>query len=134
MTALSNFSEDLLLTFLLTTDAISTRPTAWYLAIHTSEPDEDGVGGELSGGADFPSYVRQTITFPTPTPDAGQVASDNAPSFTCDGTGFTATHVSIWDASTGGSCLLKGQMIASKVIGPAGVLTFTASYIVATIN
>lgn len=134
MSSLANFAEDLLLTFLFTADAISTRPTGWYLAIHTDDPGETGANNELTGGADFPSYARQAITFPTPVADAGQVPSSNSPSFTCDGTGFTATHVSIWDAASGGNCLIKGQMLASRTIGPAGVLVFNAGDIVATID
>jgi len=130
MSGLSNFSEDLLLIFLLTGSSIAARPTAWYMALHTEEPDDDGVGGELAGGAEFPSYARQVITFSDPVADTGQALSSNTPTWTCDGTGFTVTHVSIWDAVSGGNCLFSGPMLVSRTIGAAGVLTFSPGYVI----
>ena len=56
--SLSNTFETTVLTWLLTNSA-ATRPTAWYVALFTSNPAEDASGTEVSGGA----YARQSVTF-----------------------------------------------------------------------
>ena len=48
MAALANYSEKLLLDFLMTAGT-ATRPTAWYVALYTSAPNDGGGGTELSG-------------------------------------------------------------------------------------
>jgi len=123
MSALSNNAEDLLLTYLLTATAV-TRPTAWYAAIHTEDPTEDGTAGEVE--------TRQSITFADPVTDSGQSLSSNAPSWTMTGD-RTITHLSIWDAVSGGDCIIKGELLVQKVLLDTEVLTFTAGDIVASL-
>ena len=77
-----------------------TRPTSWWVGMHTGTPAADGSTLELSGDG----YARQQIA-PTVS---GSVAG-NLAAFTfgpCSGTAWgTVTTLSLWDAQTGGSCI-----------------------------
>lgn len=132
MSALSNYAENLLLAWLLTAGA-ATRPTAWYVALHTGDPGEDGTANEVTTGTDA-DYVRQAVTFDTPS--GGQALSSNAPSWTVatGSSGYTVTHASVWTASTSGSCLLKGQLLAARALVADDVFTFDTGEIVATLD
>lgn len=133
MSALANHAEDLLLTFLLTSST-ATRPTAWYVELHYGDPGEDGTGSPVTATEDS-SYARKTVTFADPVAGSGQCLSTNAPSWTVgSGTGYTLTHISIWDAVTGGNCLFKGPLLVSIPLVETDVQTFSAGYIVATLD
>ena len=58
MSALSDFSEALVLDWLMTNGA-ATRPTAWYIALFTAAPSDSGGGTEVSGSG----YAREAVTF-----------------------------------------------------------------------
>jgi len=58
MSALSDYSEKLLLDWLMTTGS-ATRPTAWYVGLFTAAPSDSGGGTEVSGNG----YSRQSVTF-----------------------------------------------------------------------
>ena len=61
MSCLSDYAENLVLTWLLTATA-ATRPSAWYVALHTGDPGETGASNEVVVGTDA-DYVRKAITF-----------------------------------------------------------------------
>jgi len=132
--SLGNHAEDLLLTYLLTISS-STRPTAWFVSLHTADPGDDGANNEVAVGTDA-DYVRKAATFDDPVVDSGQVLSSNAPSWTVNSgsSGYTVTHICIFDAVTAGNCLFSGQLLVSKPLIANGVLTFTAGDIVATLD
>lgn len=133
MSALANHAEDLLLTYLLTLSA-ATRPTAWYVELHFGDPGEDGTSNPVTATEDA-DYVRKAVTFADPVAGSGQCLSNNAPSWTVGaGTGYTLTHISIWDALSGGNCLYKGSLLVSVPLVETDVQTFTAGYIVATLD
>ena len=58
MAALSDYAEKLLLDYSMTAGSV-TRPTAWYVALYTSAPNDAGGGTEVSGGG----YARKTVAF-----------------------------------------------------------------------
>lgn len=132
MTALTNFAEDLILAWVFTTGT-ATRPTAWYVALHTADPTETGAVAEVVVGTDA-DYVRKSITFAAPS--GGTTASSAAVSWTVDAAsgGYTVTHISIWDAATTGNCLIKGALLAERVLVANGVLTFNIGDIIAALD
>lgn len=127
MSDLTDHAENLLLDWLMTAGA-ATRPTAWYVALHTSAPTDAAPStGELSGLG----YARQAATF-TVTGDTADNDADLTfgPNTTTDW--GTVTHASIWDALTTGNCLWHGALTASKAVAvgdefkiAAGSLTVT---------
>lgn len=125
--AVSTYGENLLLKFLLTTQA-ATRPTAWYVGLHTGSAGAAGATNEISTSS---GYARQAQTFTL----AGNVATGVANlTFGPDVTTAwgTVTDFSLWDAPTGGNCLWVGT-VGSPVVYAVGdsatlagsALTFT---------
>ena len=108
MAALANYSEKLLLDFLMTSGS-ATRPTAWYVALYTAAPNDAGGGTELSGDG----YTRQAVTW-----------------FTANGGSWgTITHLGIWDASSSGNFLWHGALSASKTVADGDTIDFAAGNI-----
>jgi len=118
---------------MLTTDT-ATRPTAWYVATHTGDPGETGASNEVTVGIDA-DYVRKSVTFNTPSGD-GQTENAGSVSWTVNSgsSGYTVTHISIWDAVTSGNCLFKGSLQVARVLVALGVLTFNADEIIAQLD
>ena len=110
----SNSAETLVLKHLLTTDAV-TRPTAWYVSLHTANPDEDASGAEVSGGG----YARQSATFSV----SGNLATTTAAVEYATATASygTVSHVGVWDASTGGNLIAYAALTSSKAIDTGDV-------------
>lgn len=116
--ALSNTTEDLVLAWLLTTAAV-TRPTAWYLALYTSDPTDADVGTEVSGFG----YARQAITFGSPS--GGMAANTSTHLFEAAGGSWgTITHAGIRSASTGGTLYWHGALAVAKIIDDGEALYF----------
>ena len=128
MSALSDYAENLCLTWLLTDTAV-TRPTTWFMALHTGAPGETGASNEVVVGTDA-DYVRKAITFGDGS--GGQALNDVQVSWTVNGAsgGYTVTHASFWDTVTGGNCLLQAALLASRTLVANGVLTFEVGEIV----
>ncbi|WP_301121027.1 phage tail fiber protein [Mycolicibacterium fortuitum] len=82
-----------------------TPPAIVYFRPHTGDP---GASGTLSGSA---NATRYAMTFSAAA--SGQIALTNFPEHTLNAT-ETITHGSIWDAASGGNCLITGQATVSK--------------------
>ena len=125
MAALSNYSEKLLLDWLMTNGS-ATRPTAWYVALYTAAPDDTGGGTEVSGNG----YSRQSVTFDAATSGAGTTANSGDVVFTAAGGSWgTITHIGIFDASTAGNLLWHGSLTASKTVADGDTLQFSTGNI-----
>ncbi|HAR39189.1 MAG TPA: hypothetical protein DCS09_11790 [Porphyromonadaceae bacterium] len=129
MGALTTAGQILVGNWLLTDTAV-TRPTAWWVALHTGDPGADGSANEVLVAADA-DYVRKSVTFADLA--NGQNQNEVGVAWTVDeaSVGYTVTHASIWTAESGGSCLLKGQLLAARTLAANDVLPFDAGWIVA---
>jgi hypothetical protein len=111
MTALSNYAESQVIKWLMTNASV-TRPTTWFVALHTADPGETGATAELSGNG----YARQAATFTEDT--NGLVDNDSDVTFGPN-TGSNwgnVTHVSVWDTVSAGNCLAKGALSSPVTI------------------
>jgi hypothetical protein len=115
----SNTYETNVLTWTFTSDAV-TRPTAWYLGLFTSAPDESGGGTEVSGG----SYAREAVTFTISGNLATNTGAIEFPVATANW--GTISHVAVFDASTGGNQIAYAALTASKTIASGDVLRVPA--------
>jgi len=107
MTELSNFAENLLMDWLMTTGT-ATRPTAWYMGLYSAAPSDAGGGTEISGNG----YARQAVTFSAAASRA--TANTNNVDFTPSGGDWAeATHFGIFDASTAGNLLFWSPLDAN---------------------
>lgn len=113
----SNATETLVLNWLLTAGS-ATRPTAWYLALFTSNPDEDASGTEVSTSGT--AYVRQSATFTVSGNTASNSAAIEFPTATASY--GTVSHVGVFDAETSGNLLAYAALSTSKAIDTGDVL------------
>ena len=113
----SNSTETLVLNWLLTAGS-ATRPTAWYLALFTSNPDEDASGTEVSTVGT--AYVRQSATFTVSGNTASNSAAIEFPTATASY--GTVSHVGVFDAETSGNLLAYAALSTSKAIDTGDVL------------
>lgn len=126
--SLSDTFETHTLKYLLTSDSV-TRPTAWYVALCTSDPTDSALGTEVSGGG----YARQSVTFTVSGNNASNTSAIEFPEATADYGNVQA--VMIMPASTGGTAsdmIVHAQLTADKSIStgdifriPAGDLDIT---------
>jgi len=114
--SLTNAFETSTLSYLLTTGTV-TRPTAWYVALFTSDPTDTGAAGtEVSGF----SYARVAVTFAVTDNVASNTAGVEFPAAT-GGAWGTVSHIGIMDASTGGNMIIHSALTASKAIADGDV-------------
>ena len=113
----SNTFETHVLNYVFTATSV-TRPTAWYVALFTSNPAEDASGTEVSTSGT--AYARQSVSFSV----SGNLATNSAAvEFpTATGSGFgTVTHIGVYTASSGGDLIAYSALSASKAIAAGDV-------------
>jgi hypothetical protein len=130
MAGFTNFSEDLVLDWLLTNGS-ATRPTAWYVALYTVAPGEAGGGTEVSGG----SYARTAVTFTVSGTAPTTASNSGAVEFpTATGSWGTIVAAGIFDTSTSGNLLAYADLTTSKTVDSGDVLRFNTGEIDITLD
>jgi hypothetical protein len=132
MSALTNFGENLLLDWMFTAGA-ATRPTAWFVALHTADPTEAGSTGEMTTGTDA-DYVRKAVTFAAAASGQSLSTLQVAHTPAVAAGSYTVTHISIWDAATAGNALMKGALLVPRLINNANPLVINVGDIVAALD
>ena len=117
MAGMSNYLENALLNATLT-GTTYTSPSTVYLALFTSNPNDDGSGTEVSGA----SYTRKAVTF---GPASGGICTNNAAIIYNQATTAWGTvgWVGVYDAVTGGNLLYHGALASPVVIAINTILT-----------
>lgn len=123
--AASTTGENLLMTFLFTTTALSgglARPTTWYVGLHTGAPGANGTTNEISGLG----YARQAETFTvTGNVATGVSALTYGPDTTTDW--GSVSGFSVWDSLTGGRCFWVGTLTGvSYAVGDSATVAGAA--------
>ena len=132
MSALTNYGENLLLDWLFTTGS-ATRPTAWYVALHTADPTEVGTTSEVLVGSDS-AYTRKTVTFAAASGGQSLSTLQVAHTPAVAAGSYTVTHISICDAATAGNVLMKGALLVPRLIDNSNPLVIAAGDIVAALD
>ena len=119
MAGFANYAESELIKWLLSNQSI-TRPTAWYIQLHTGDPGEAGSSNLVTGNA----FARQA--FLATAESVGEVKNDGAITFpqASGGNWGLISHVSVWDHISAGNCLMKGALNSSKQIDDGDQLVF----------
>lgn len=125
----SNTHENKVLTWTFTADAV-TRPTAWYLALFTTDPAEDASGTEVSTSGT--AYARQTVAFTVTGNTATNSAAVEFPTATASY--GTVTHVAVFDAVTAGNMIAYAALSSSKSIDTGDVLRVPANDLDVTLD
>lgn len=107
-----------------------------YIALFTSDPNDDASGTELSDSG----YARQVAGDPASSgfdaPDAtgGDTANSNVITFPAIvDAQVTVTHWGIYDALTGGNLLYHAALTNPKTLDPSDVLSFPVGSLTATL-
>ena len=120
--SLSNSFETHTLKYLLTSDSV-TRPTAWYVALCTTDPTDTALGTEVTGGG----YARQSVAFTISGNNASNTSAIEFPEATADY--GTVVAVMIMPASSGGSAsdmIVHAQLTADKTISTGDIFRIPA--------
>lgn len=126
--ALSDAAEILALNFLLNAQT-ATRPTSWFVSLHTADPTDAGTGTEVAGSA----YTRTAVTFGAAA--AGSSSNTNTITFpTATGTWGTVTHCAIWTLSSAGTMLFYGPLSASASVTSGITYSFPIGSIVCSLD
>ena len=125
----SNFLETEILDHVFGGNAY-TAPSTLYLALFTSNPDEDGSGTEVSTSGT--AYARQEVTF---TVSGNTATTDAAVEFPTATASFgTVSHVGVYDASTAGNLLGYAALTTAKAIDTGDVFRVPAGDLDITLN
>jgi|SRR5919109_3536417 hypothetical protein len=129
----SNWLEDAWVKWAFTTTSVPTRPTAWYVSLHTADPTDTG-GSEVTSGQDS-AYARQSVTLAT-TGTNGQVKNSTVANFpaAASGSSYTVTHFGVYDASTSGNLLVSGALDISKAVTAGTILSFAVNDLTAQVD
>jgi len=130
MAGLSNYGENLVLTWLLTTSS-ATRPTTWYVGLYTVAPGEGGGGTEVSGG----SYARQAVTWTVSGTAPTEASNSAAVEFpTASASWGTVVAAGIFDAVSSGNLIAFSNLDTSKAIDTGDVLRFNTGSLDITLD
>jgi len=124
----SVFSSEQLLKWLFTASALGTRPTSWYVGLHTGDPAADGSTNEVADA----NYVRQSATFTATQNTLWQVTNDADVVFPAADASYNVTHVTVWDAATGGNALAVLALPLGRSMSAGGVFSIPAGELVIT--
>jgi len=131
MSSFSDYTENLVLTYLLTTDSV-TRPTAWYVGLFTAAPSDTGGGTEVSGSG----YARKATGTMTVTGTTTAASNSAAIEFAAasGGNWGTLTHAAIFDALTGGNMLAWAPLATARTINDGDVFRVPAASLTVTLT
>lgn len=117
----SDSAETLVLNWVFTSSS-ATRPTAWYLALFTTDPTDADTGTEVSTVGT--AYARKSVTFTV----SGDTASNTAAVEFATATASygTVSHVGVYDAVTGGNLIAHAALSTAKTIDTGDVLRLPA--------
>lgn len=120
-----------------------TQPTAWWISLHTGDPGDTAGSSEVStsgtayarqqvlniGNAGAGRWVDVTAANPNVMANNGAITYAVA-----TGAGFgTVTWFGVFDASTAGNYLGRGQLTAGVAVGAGVQVSFAASALTLTI-
>ena len=119
MSSFSDYTENLVLTWLFTTSS-ATRPTAWYVGLFTAAPSDTGGGTEVTGNA-YARVVTGTISGSgTATTFTNAAAIEFAAA--SGGNWGSVGWAAIFDASTSGNMLAWAPLTTARTINDGDVL------------
>lgn len=131
MSSFSDYTENLLLNWLLTTNS-ATRPTAWYIGLFTAAPSDTGGGTEVSGSG-YARVATGTMSISGTATTASNAAAIEFAAAS-GGNWGTITHAAIFDASSGGNMLAWAPLTTSRTINSGDVFRIPASSLTVTLT
>jgi hypothetical protein len=131
MSSFSDYTENLLLNWLLTTNS-ATRPTAWYVGLFTAAPSDTGGGTEVTGNG-YARVATGTMSISGTATTASNAAAIEFAAAS-GGNWGTITYAAIFDASSGGNMLAWAALTTSRTINDGDVFRIPASSLTVTLT
>ena len=132
MSALSNYLENALLTWIKGTD-MPAAPAAVYVALFDGDPTDAASGGNEITNTIKGSTTRTAVAFGAVS-DSGaakQIANSADVTIVASAVaGADATHLGIFDAATAGNLLYHGALTASKTFNTGDEVKFAAGALI----
>ena len=130
MTAFSDYLENEILDHLR--GNTYTAPSALYLGLYTSDPQDDDSGTEIP--LDETGYSRQAIEFLAPV--TGFIDNTGQVQFTASGGGWgTITHAAVFDGTGAAANMLWHEALsASKTVNDTDTLTFASGAVTLSLD
>jgi len=123
--SISNFLENTLLDLVFNASAYAGQSTV-YVQLHVGDPGETGtsnVAGETT---------RKAVTFAGAV--GGSVVSDSAATWASVAAAETYTHISLWDAASGGNCLWTGSLTSDTAVALGQAFTLASGDLTASLD
>ena len=132
MSSFSDYTENLVLTWLFTTST-ATRPTAWYVGLFTAAPSDTGGGTEVSGSG-YARVVTGTITVSGTSPTNATNAAAIEFAAASGGNWGSIGWAGIFDASTTGNLLAWAPLTTARTINDGDVFRIPATSLTITLT
>lgn len=137
MSAASNFTENLAIKWLLTTDS-ATRPTTWYVALFNNTSGNAAANLEAGTLTDEIStsgtaYARQSVAFTVTDDTAASNATITFPTATASW--GTVTHLAVVSSNTAGAgtVYFYGALTSSKTVATSDTFQITSGSLTVTL-
>jgi hypothetical protein len=142
MSQMTNYLENKLVDHLFRAQTLAA-PGSLHISLHSADPGETGANELASTGAYARASVTSSLANWAGTQGAGTtVASSGTGGQTSNNGSITfatptanwgnVTHFAVWDAATGGNCLLYGALSISKTINQGDSISFAAGSLTVT--
>jgi hypothetical protein len=118
--SIANYGENFLL------DAIFNSAVTPYVKLHTGDPGEAGTANGAT------ETTRKLLNDAAAV--SGTYTSPNALAWTGVAASETYSHVSIWDAASGGNCFWSGALTAPVAVTAGGNFTIAAGALTVTLD
>lgn len=131
MTAMSRFLEDAFINAVFRGTTFTSPSTLW-LGLNSSAGADETTGAWLTTEVVGTAYARTEAPLSGWTGASGGMTS-NVGSFAFKPAGSdwgSVTHVSIWDAATGGNLLFKSELIVPRTIVTGDLIAFPAGNLI----
>lgn len=124
-TAATNYLENALVNAVFRNTSY-TSPATVYVKLHTGDPGEDATNNAAS------ETTRTAVTFGAPS--NGVITNSGDVTWSAVSTSETYSHISIWDASTGGNPLVYGALTSPVALTAGGDFTIPTGQLSITLT
>jgi hypothetical protein len=122
--------------------ATATAPTGTFITLHTADPGPAGtaanVTASITGSGNRVSVPQANLSaIGAGSPSGRQISNVALTTITnaaANGSPLTVTHVAIWDAITGGNCLMRDALASGAVVTAGDVVRFAAGTLILRSN
>lgn len=129
----TTLSSEHIVKHLFTAEAVPSRPTTWFAALHTGIPGAAGGDFEVQTSND-PNYARQAVSFVSALGADGywSVSNDAEVVFPASGAGapYAVQYLVIHTAATGGSTLAVLPLDPARTVNVGGQIRFPIGEII----